>query len=81
MKVTDDKDWVPYGINFMNSSRGWVGGSTGGYETIDGGQSWHAVTMGTSTNKIRIESRSDGGTSVFAIGKEVYKLDIPKNGN
>ena len=79
LKVTDDKDWIPYGINFMNTSRGWIGGSTGGYETTDGGQSWHAVMMGKSTNKIRVEPRSDGGTSVFAIGLDVYQLVIPKN--
>ena len=36
--VTGDKDWIPYGINFLDEARGWVGGSTGGYGTSDGGK-------------------------------------------
>ena len=44
--VTRDHDWIPYGIAFISSERGWVGGSTGGYETTDGGTTWHAVPMG-----------------------------------
>jgi photosystem II stability/assembly factor-like uncharacterized protein len=74
--VTGDKEWVPYGINFLDEQRGWVGGSTGGYETRDGGGSWFPVEMGLSTNKIRFVTRADGGTTAFAIGQGLYKLDI-----
>ena len=75
--VTRDHDWIPYGINFLDEGHGWVGGSTGGYETLDGGRSWHPVGMGLSTNKLRIVPREDGGTSVFAIGHDLYRLDLP----
>jgi photosystem II stability/assembly factor-like uncharacterized protein len=78
--VTRDKDWIPYGINFVDDETGWVGGSTGGYGTRDGGKTWVAENMGLSTNKIRFVRRSDGGTTAFAIGQDIYKLDLPAGG-
>jgi photosystem II stability/assembly factor-like uncharacterized protein len=75
--VTSDSNWIPYGINFIDDEHGWVGGSTGGYSTSDGGKSWSAETMGLATNKIRFVQRTDGGITAFAIGKELYKLDLP----
>jgi photosystem II stability/assembly factor-like uncharacterized protein len=75
--VTRDKNWIPYGINFVDDERGWVGGSTGGYGTSDGGKTWFPESMGLSTNKIRLVRRPDGGTSAFAIGQDLYKLDLP----
>lgn len=75
--VTQDKDWVPYGISFKDADHGWVGGSTGGYETRDGGKTWTAVKMGASVNKIRLVSREDGGTTAFAIGQDIYRLELP----
>ena len=77
LTVTRDHDWIPYGILFISDERGWVGGSTGGYETTDGGTSWHAVPMGSSTNKMRIITRPDGGRSVLALGHDLYRLDLP----
>ena len=58
-------------------THGWVGGSTGGYGTRDGGKTWFAENMGLSTNKIRFVRRTDGGTTAFAIGQDIYKLDLP----
>lgn len=75
--VTQDAEWIPYGIGFIDEQHGFVGGSTSGYETRDGGKTWSAVTMGTSVNKIRFVTRADGGISGFAIGQEVFKLDLP----
>ena len=75
--VTKDKNWVPYGIGFLDEEHGFVGGSTGGYETRDGGKNWMPVKMGLSVNKIRYVTRSDGGITAYAIGKDVYRLDIP----
>jgi photosystem II stability/assembly factor-like uncharacterized protein len=80
LAVTRDENWIPYGINFIDEERGWVGGSTGGYRTSDGGKSWFPQEMGLSTNKIRFVRRSDGGITAFAIGKDLYKLDLPPNG-
>ena len=74
--VTADHDWVPYGIAFIDEARGWVGGSTGGYETIDGGRTWSPAGMGLSTNKIRFLHRPDGGTTALAVGQDLYGLDL-----
>ena len=77
LTVTRDHDWVPYGIFFISTERGWVGGSTGGYATTDGGTHWHPVPMGASTNKMRVINRPDGRRSVFALGHDLYRLDLP----
>ena len=77
LTVTRDVEWIPYGIMFVSNERGWVGGSTGGYETTDGGATWHPAHMGLSTNKMRIVDRPDGGKTVFAIGHDLYRLDLP----
>ncbi len=76
--VTKDKDWIPYGIGFIDERRGFVGGSTGGYETRDGGATWTAVTMGSSVNKFRFVTRSDGGVTAYAIGQDVRKMEMPR---
>lgn len=80
LTVTHDADWIPYGVAFLDEERGWVGGSTGGYATSDGGMSWTPQDMGLSTNKIRFVPRADGGVTAFAIGKDIYKLELPGNG-
>jgi photosystem II stability/assembly factor-like uncharacterized protein len=77
LTVTQDREWIPYGINFLDDERGWVGGSTGGYGTRDGGKTWIAEDMGLSTNKIRFVPRADDGITAFAIGKDLYKLELP----
>lgn len=78
LAVTRDHGWIPYGINFVTETHGWVGGSTGGYETIDGGVSWHKVAMGLSTNRIRFVAGEGGGITAFAIGEELRRLDLPE---
>jgi len=76
--VTRDHGWIPYGIAFLNERRGWVGGATGGYETRDGGDSWHPAHMGLATNKIRFVPRTGGGTRALAIGHDLFALDLPE---
>lgn len=80
LAVTHDADWIPYGIAFIDDERGWVGGSTGGYGTRDGGKTWSPQAMGLATNKIRFVPRADGGITAFAIGKDIYKLELPAQG-
>ncbi len=63
-----------FGVGFLDARRGWVGTSTGGYETRDGGMSWTSVEMGTKINKIRI-LKTPGGFRAYAIGANVYRLD------
>ena len=78
--VTKDPDWVPYGIAFLDDERGWVGGSTGGYETRDGGRTWQRARMGLATNKIRLTARPDGRRQAFALGQDLYRLTLPPSG-
>lgn len=77
-RVTLDAEWVPYGIAFVDERRGWVGGSTGGYETTDGGTTWTRSEMGLSVNKIRFVKRRESGITAFAIGKDLFKLELPE---
>ena len=77
LTVSPDRNWIPYGIAFIDDQRGWVGGSSGGYETRDGGKTWSAQAMGLATNKIAFVPRADGGITAFAIGKDIYKLELP----
>lgn len=74
--VTKDVEWIPYGINFISETHGWVGGSTGGYETTDGGKTWQKTHIGLFVNKIRFLPRIDGGITAFAIGKEVFRTQL-----
>jgi hypothetical protein len=49
-----------------------------GYATIISYQA--PQDMGLSTNRIRFVSRADGGITAFAIGKDIYKLELPADG-
>jgi photosystem II stability/assembly factor-like uncharacterized protein len=73
--VIDDHAFTEFGIAFLNEKRGWIGGSNTGVETFDGGKTWRKVDMGRAVNKIRIV-RDSKGTSVFAIGMDLYRLDL-----
>jgi photosystem II stability/assembly factor-like uncharacterized protein len=62
-----------FGIGFVNEREGWVGTTTGGFETRDGGASWRRIEFGRNVNKIRIVSEPDGGFAAYAIGAELWK--------
>ncbi len=72
-----DPAWNELGIGFLDESHGWVGGIPGGLETVDGGRSWNTTTLGRAINKFRI-LRDGNGTTVYAIGKDVFRLDLDK---
>lgn len=77
LDVTKDAEWNPYGIAFLDDAHGFVGGSTGGYETRDGGRTWETSDMGRSVNKFSIMTQADGRRVVFAIGAQVSRLVLP----
>lgn len=72
-----DPAWNELGICFLDKNHGWVGGIPGGLETRDGGKTWRVTTLGKAINKFRIV-RDAAGTVVYAIGKDVYRLDLGK---
>ncbi|MES2299904.1 MAG: hypothetical protein V4582_22885 [Pseudomonadota bacterium] len=71
--LVDDAAVREFGVAFADDLNGWVGTTTSGFETHDGGASWTRVEMGRYTNKIRIVP--DGAHYVgYAIGMDVYKF-------
>lgn len=77
LPVIADPAWRAFGVGFLDERTGWIGGTTTGLETRDGGRTWAAVDMGKAVNKIRIVPR-EGRTEVFAIGTELRKLSVPR---
>jgi photosystem II stability/assembly factor-like uncharacterized protein len=62
-----------FGIGFVNEREGWVGTTTGGFETRDGGASWQRIEFGRAVNKIRIVPGADGAFAAYAIGIDLWK--------
>lgn len=65
-----------FGIGFASDSVGWVGTRVGGFETRDGGNNWAPVEFGKAVNKIRVLTAADGHKIAYAIGVDVYKLEM-----
>jgi hypothetical protein len=65
---------MQFGVGFVDESWGWVGTSTTGFETRDGGHRWRPIEMGRAVNKIRV-LRSGTAVRAFAIGTQVYRWD------
>jgi len=73
LPLARDHGLTEFGVGFASESLGWVGTTRGGFETRDGGASWHPVDLGRNVNKIRVVA--DGSRAVaFAIGSDVYKF-------
>src|SRR5262249_24923058 len=75
LPLTVDHAYTEFGVGFLNERRGWIGGSSGGFETRDGGRHWKPVEMGHKINKIRILPMPGGKFRAFAVGSDVYRLD------
>jgi len=76
LPVVTDHAWRPFGIAFLDEQTGWMGGSTTGMQTRDGGLTWTPVEMGKAVNKIRVVRRP-AGTEVYAIGTELSRMTLP----
>ena len=58
-------------VGFINENQGWMGGhTTGFYETLDGGQTWNNLNIGSNLNRIFVISP----TLAYASGTSVYKF-------
>jgi photosystem II stability/assembly factor-like uncharacterized protein len=75
LPLVDDHAVREFGVGFVNPQQGWVGTTTGGFETRDGGASWQRVEMGRAINKIRIVPDPSQGASfaAYAIGVDLWK--------
>ena len=78
INLVNDFNVREFGIGFVDEKRGWVGTTTGGYETLDGGMTWKPVEMGKAVNKIRI-LKTENGFVNYAIGLDLYKINILEN--
>jgi photosystem II stability/assembly factor-like uncharacterized protein len=74
LPLVDDAKVREFGVGFVDEDRGWVGTSSTGFETRDGGLSWSPVAMGPAVNKIRV-LRTEKGFRAFAIGVQLHRLD------
>ena len=74
LPLVDDARVRQFGIGFQDARIGWVGTSTGGFQTVDGGKTWTPVELGRAVNKIRVLP-TDDGLVAYAIGVDVYKLE------
>jgi photosystem II stability/assembly factor-like uncharacterized protein len=74
LPLVNDAKVREFGIGFRDERIGWVGTSTSGFQTIDGGKSWTPVEMGRAVNKIRVLP-TDNGFVAYAIGADVYKFE------
>jgi len=72
--LVDDARVRQFGIGFVDDDWGWVGTTTAGFETRDGGATWAPVAMGQAVNKIRI-LRSGSRVRAYAIGVHVHRFD------
>jgi photosystem II stability/assembly factor-like uncharacterized protein len=76
LALADDFAVREFGVAFADEKTGWVGTTTTGFATRDGGLTWQRVEMGRAVNKIRIVP--DGEHYVgYAIGVDVYKFGTP----
>jgi photosystem II stability/assembly factor-like uncharacterized protein len=75
LPLIDDARVREFGVGFVDENWGWVGASTTGFETRDGGATWAPIEMGQAVNKVRIV-RSGRSVRAFAIGVEVWRRDL-----
>lgn len=79
LPLVEDAAVREFGIGFATPELGWVGTSTDGFETRDGGHHWRRVAFGRYVNKVRILPTGDQFTA-FAIGSEVFRFGVPPKG-
>lgn len=75
--LTEDLDSRPQAVAFLTPERGWVGTTSGGFETVNGGETWMRADLGRSINRIRIVKSAGGGTVIYAIGRDLCRLRLP----
>lgn len=76
MNLVEDARAREFGIGFIDENHGFVGTVNSGFETKDGGISWSKIDLGMACNKIRIQKNNQGQIFGYAIGVQVFKLEI-----
>lgn len=76
IKLVEDAGAREFGIGFTDENHGFIGTMKSGYETFDGGKTWNPIDLGKACNKIRIYRNEQGKVYGYAIGVNVYKLNL-----
>jgi len=67
-------------VGFINENHGWMGGhTTGFYETLDGGQTWTNLNVGSNLNRIFIinpDLAYASGTSIYKFTDESLDIEV-----
>jgi photosystem II stability/assembly factor-like uncharacterized protein/pimeloyl-ACP methyl ester carboxylesterase len=74
--LVDDHSVRAFGVAFIDEANGWVGAMPHGFQTTDGGATWTKASFGNAVNKIRLV-RGEEGTTAYAIGVDLHKLEVP----
>lgn len=77
--LVDDHAVRAFGVAFTDEATGWVGAMPHGFQTTDGGATWTKASFGNAVNKIRLV-RGEGGTTAYAIGVDLHKLERAPTG-
>lgn len=76
LNLVEDPKAREFGIGFIDENTGFVGTVNSGFKTTDGGASWVKMDLGRACNKIRIYQNELGEKYGYAIGVDVFKLQI-----
>ena len=79
LPLTSDAKARQFGIGFVDEDHGWVGTMAGGFYTEDGGASFAPAPIARAANNFSVV-RSASGVDVYAIGTEVQKVSLLKDG-
>jgi photosystem II stability/assembly factor-like uncharacterized protein len=74
LPTIEEHKYRAFGIGFATPELGWIGGTTTGLQTTDGGKTWTKADMGPFVNKVRV-LKTERGFIGYAIGAEVRKLE------
>lgn len=74
--LCEDHNARSFGVGFIDDNIGFIGTMNTGYQTTDGGANWTKTNMGMACNKIRIMKKPDGSVYGYAIGVNVFKLEV-----
>lgn len=74
-KLFSNSYYFVQGMGFINGSLGWAGGNSSNpmWETTNGGDNWHPLTLGRRVNRFRIVNQY----LAYAFGDSIYKYSAP----
>jgi photosystem II stability/assembly factor-like uncharacterized protein len=75
-ELCKDHNARSFGVGFIDNDNGFIGTMNAGYQTKNGGKTWSKINLGMACNKIRIVKLPNGKIYGYAIGVNVFKLEV-----